>query len=209
MEVRLEGISKKFTQGWVFRRFSQTFSPGSSYAITGHNGSGKSTLLMIASGWLLPTEGAVSYHDKNVAVEPGRFFRYLDFISPYLELIEEFTLSEFVSFHFKFNKLPDSMSEPDFIHSIYLDKETHKYIKHFSSGMKQRLKLGLGFYSLNPVLFLDEPTSNLDEEGKELYFSLFQRIKKNKIIILASNQPEEYKNCDIVIKIEDFKVANN
>jgi ABC-type multidrug transport system ATPase subunit len=71
--------------------------------------------------------------------------------------------------------------------------------------MKQRLKLGLGLYSQNPVLLLDEPTSNLDEKAKNWFFKLLQTIKNVKLIIIASNQPEEFGICDEKINISDFK----
>ncbi len=209
MEIHLDGISKRFTREWIFKDVNQQFIKGKSYAITGPNGSGKSTLLLIASGWLLPTGGKVEYLNNNLPLAADRVYGYIDFISPYLELIEDFTLFEFIKFHFRFNRIAPGMSAKDFIHEIYMDAEKGKYIRHFSSGMKQRLKLALGFYSMNPVLFLDEPTSNLDEKGKEWYFSFINRVKGEKMIILASNQSQEYKDCDFIIKISDFKVTNN
>ena len=207
MEIRLDGISKRFTREWIFRNFSRLFNQGSSYAITGPNGSGKSTLLMIAAGWIMPTEGKVSYTIEGSPTDPSRFYRHLDFVAPYLELIEDFTLAEFVKFHFRFNRLAAGMTREDFIREIFLEKETDKLIRNFSSGMKQRLKLGTGFFSANPVLFLDEPTSNLDESTKKWYFDRFSLCRKSKMIILASNDASEYEKCDFSININDFKVT--
>ncbi len=209
MKIRLDGVSKRFTQNWIFKNVNQSFNQGNSYAITGPNGSGKSTLLLIAAGWLLPTTGKLNFLKNHQTIPGDRIYKFIDFISPTLELIEDLTLSEFLKFHFRFNELQKGLTQTDFIHEIFMDNDSDKYIRHFSSGMKQRLKLALGFYSMNPILFLDEPTSNLDEKGKDWYFSFFNRIKAKKLIIMASNQSQEYNVCDFIIKINDFKVTCN
>jgi ABC-type multidrug transport system ATPase subunit len=205
MEIRLEGISKRFTSEWILKNFSYNFKEGRSYAITGPNGSGKTTLLLIISGWILPTAGKSLYTQGKIKVDPGQVYKHLDISAPYMELIEDFTLGEMVDFHFRFKNLVDGYSKNDFIEAVYLEKEKDKYIKHFSSGMKQRLKLGLGIYSAGSVLLLDEPTSNLDEQGKNWYARTIDQVKKRKLVILASNQPDEYGSCDEQIRILDFK----
>ena len=205
MVIQLEGVSKRFTSNWVFKNLSHTFTQGKSYAITGPNGSGKSTLLLIISGWVLPTEGSIKYQDNSIVIDPDRFYKNLDFAAPYLELIEDFTLEEFIEFHFRFKTLQEEITTKDFIREIFLEGENDKLIRHFSSGMKQRLKLGLGLFSLSPVLLLDEPTSNLDERSKNWFFDMLHKAKKDKLVILASNQPEEFKLCDFCIDITDFK----
>jgi ABC-type multidrug transport system ATPase subunit len=205
MVIQLEGVSKRFTGNWIFKNLSHTFLRDKSYAISGPNGSGKSTLLLIISGWILPSEGTVQYLEDGRVIDPDRVYRSLDFASPYLELIEDLTLEEFIEFHFRFKTLRPGMTTQDFIKGIYLEKDRDKLIRHFSSGMKQRLKIGLGFYSTNPVLFLDEPTTNLDERSKNWFFSSLDSAKKEKLVILASNQPEEYNLCDYRLEITDFQ----
>ncbi|HLF34462.1 MAG TPA: ATP-binding cassette domain-containing protein [Cyclobacteriaceae bacterium] len=205
MEIRLEGISKRFTSEWILKNLSYNFKEGRSYAITGPNGSGKSTLLLIISGWILPSEGRSLYAQGKMKVDPDQVYKHLDLSAPYLELIEDFTLREIVDFHFRFKNLVEGFSKNDFIEAVYLEKEKDKYIRHFSSGMKQRLKLGLGLYSAGSVLLLDEPTSNLDEQGKNWYTGAVDQAKKRKLIILASNQPGEYELCDEQIRILDYK----
>jgi ABC-type multidrug transport system ATPase subunit len=86
-----------------------------------------------------------------------------------------------------------------------LEKSTHKYIKNFSSGMKQRLKLALAFFSESPVMLLDEPTSNLDEHGINWYMQNIRSNISNKLILISSNQPAEYSFCDKIINLNDFK----
>ena len=71
--------------------------------------------------------------------------------------------------------------------------------------MKQRLKLAQAFFSESEVLFLDEPTTNLDSEGVSLYEALVQNNAGNRLLFVSSNVPQEYEFCEEVIKMEDFK----
>lgn len=205
MRIEVENLGKKYAKEWIFRKLDMQFDSQFSYAITGPNGSGKSTLLQTLTGVFLPTEGTVSYFkgDENIIEED--FYKHLDIVTPYLELIEEFTLDEFLKFHFKFKRLSEGVSIDDFVQHVYLEKDRDKQLQNFSSGMKQRLKLGLAFYSQSPICFLDEPTSNLDEQGTDWYLTHVKRALDKKLVIISSNQKHEYDFCDKVINIPDFK----
>jgi ABC-type multidrug transport system ATPase subunit len=71
--------------------------------------------------------------------------------------------------------------------------------------MKQRIKLAQAIFSDTPVLFLDEPCTNLDEAGYTLYHSLIQNYAANKLIIVSSNDKAEYSFCEEVIDIKKYK----
>lgn len=205
MQITLNKIGKKFQHEWVFRNINYQFFLGKSYALVGPNGSGKSTLLQIISGLLLPSEGEVVLHQGQKIIDPDETFRYIDISAPYQELVEEFTLSELLNFHFKFKSLKKEIDQKQLISKMQLEKSTHKYIKNFSSGMKQRLKLALSFFSDCPIMLLDEPTSNLDEHGINWYMQNIRSNISNKIILISSNQPSEYSFCDHIINLNNFK----
>jgi ABC-type multidrug transport system ATPase subunit len=205
MQIILENLSKKYNREWIFRGINKSAITGKPLAITGPNGSGKSTLMLIISGWTIPTSGKISYLQNDSRILDDEIYREIDFIAPYTELIEELTLEEFLKFHFKFKSLLSEITIEDIIRRANLNRDRRKYIRYFSSGMKQRLKLALGFYSSCPVLLLDEPTTNLDDYNKKWYFEEIKGIFGNKIIIIASNQPEEYTFAVDFVKIEDYK----
>lgn len=205
MRITLNKIGKKFQHEWVFKNINYTFQQGQTYAITGPNGSGKSTLLQIISGMLPASEGTIAFTENEKEVEPSHVFRCFDFVAPYQELIEEFTLSEFLDFHFSFKKLKEGLTKNELVKLTMLDSSMNKQIRNFSSGMKQRLKLSLAFFSQSPVLLLDEPTSNLDELGFNWYMKFVQKQKNHRTIIISSNQPQEYIFCENIIAVKDFK----
>ncbi|NMM48600.1 ATP-binding cassette domain-containing protein [Flammeovirgaceae bacterium KN852] len=182
------------------------FEHGRSYAITGNNGSGKSTLIKSISGALLATKGDIKYFDQQgKAISDEEIYKYLIYVAPYFDLIEEFTLNEALDFHFSFKPLVKGIKMEDLPKKMLLDGAQNKFIKHFSSGMKQRLKLGLAFFSDVPVVLLDEPCTNLDETGITWYKKQMQEIHSKRLIIISSNQKFEYELADFVLNMIDYK----
>jgi ABC-type multidrug transport system ATPase subunit len=205
MIIKVDKLGKKYAKEWIFRNLDYTFHSKAAYAITGPNGSGKSTLLQILTSASLPTAGTIKYSTDRTAIAEEDIYRHIDIVTPHLELIEEFSLVEFLSFHFKFKKLRQGLTQKDFLELVYLEKDSDKLIQNFSSGMKQRLKLGLTFFSESEICFLDEPTSNLDEQAIEWYLKHIQTILRKKLVIISSNQKYEYDFCDSIINVTDFK----
>ena len=204
MQILLSETGKRFNRDWVFRNFSYQFHSSGTYAITGPNGSGKSTLLQVIAGAVVPSEGTVTYKTDKKAIEADNAFRFLSVAAPYQELIEEMTLSEFLQFHKKFKPLLNSLSVTDIISMINLEASANKQIRYFSSGMKQRVKLAQAFFSDTPVLLLDEPCTNLDEDGIQLYHRLIEKYTTNRIVIVSSNDTGEYGFCREKIYMGDI-----
>lgn len=205
MKITLSKIGRRFNREWIFRNIDYSFESGNSYAILGINGSGKSTLLQVISGALAPSEGSLSYQTNHEEIEVEKVFRHLVLAAPYLELIEEFTLSEVLDFHFDFKKRINNLSNSELITLLNMEKSKDKQLKYFSSGMKQRVKLILAFCADTPILLLDEPTSNLDEQGINWYRSLVEKFTLNRLVIVCSNQSHEYEFCTNQILIADYK----
>jgi len=204
MKITLNNVGRRFNKEWIFRSLSTEFTSGNSYAILGPNGSGKSTLLSILTGNLTPSEGQISFSEnKDVAVED--IYKHISLAAPYLELVETFTLKELIDFHFKFKDFAAGVDAKSLVSILGLEKSANKEIKYFSSGMRQRTKLALACCCNSPILFLDEPTSNLDVQGVDWYRELIVNFTKNRLTIIGSNQIQEYEFCNEKIQITDFK----
>jgi ABC-type multidrug transport system ATPase subunit len=205
MKIRLSNAGKRFNREWIFRGADLEFISGVSYAVTGPNGSGKSTLLQTIGGMLLPSEGTVSFSvgDRPVATEED--YRYISFCAPYLEVIEEMTLSELLEFHQHFKPLIKGFSIKQAIAEIGLEAAAHKQIRYYSSGMKQRVRLAQAIFSDAPAVLLDEPCSNLDQKGIELYHRLIATYCPDRLVIVCSNDEVEYSFCEERIEIGRYK----
>lgn len=200
--VRLKGIGRRFNRDWIFKQVDYEFCSGSRYAVLGPNGSGKSTLLKVITGGLTPSEGEVLYDLDGQPVPTDRFFKHISVAAPYIELIEEFTLREMIRFHFNFKTYLAGWDEDRVLAYIELQSSLDKPLRFFSSGMKQRVKLALACFSESQLLLLDEPISNLDTSSIQWYHQLLEDSVKDRILIIFSNQPEEYKSCTQYLQLE-------
>jgi len=206
MNIYLDGIGKKFNTEWIFRTVSMELHSGESCAILGRNGSGKSTLLQIIAGSIHPTAGKIRYESGGREIPDNLIFRQLAMVAPYLEIIEDFTLDEMLDFHFSFKPYLAGFNAGKVREILDLKVRKSKNIRQYSSGMKQRVKLALAFFSDVPLLLLDEPMMNLDKAGMEWYLQLVREYALKRTLIICSNQHEQESGFAAkVISIEDFK----
>lgn len=206
MTITAENLSKRFNREWIFRDFTYAFTPGI-YAITGPNGSGKSTLLQVLWGQMPASAGMVRYAQDDVAIPGEEIYQYMGIVAPYVDLIEELTLSEIVRFHFSFKKARGNQPPDELMDKMQLTHARDKQVGHFSSGMKQRLKLGLAFFSEVPLLYLDEPTMNLDRTSTDWYWQQFNGLPSGVTIFIGSNHESEYPAQATKITVTDYKVG--
>lgn len=207
MQITLSNIGKRYNYEWIFRKVNYEFTNTSSYVILGSNGSGKSTLLQVIAGSLISSEGEIKYktNSREARIPVENIFQYLSFVSPYLELFEEFTLRESIEFQTKFKPFKGLTTE-EIIAITQLEKTKDKQLKHYSSGMKQRVKLALAILADTPLLLLDEPTSNLDKKAIDWYQNLITCYTQKRLVIVCSNQLEqEYFFCEKQVHIEEYK----
>jgi ABC-type multidrug transport system ATPase subunit len=205
LTIQVQKAAKRFHYEWIFKNLDLELSSGDSLAITGGNGSGKSTLLKCLAGATPLTQGSIAYRTESGQLEEESWFRSLAIAAPYIELPEEFTLLEGIDFHFQFKKRFGHSSSQELVELLGLEKHKHKALSQFSSGMKQRVKLGLAIFSEVPLLLLDEPTSNLDKQGIAWYLDTMDRSAKDRIVVVCSNEPREYAFCQKKISLEDYK----
>jgi ABC-type multidrug transport system ATPase subunit len=172
----------------------------------GGNGSGKSTLLRSVFGYAPLSKGEVRYSFDHKEVKQSEAYKHFSICAPYLELYEELTLREQAQFHFSMKPILPNIKHSEFIDLLGLKKVSNRPIKYFSSGMKQRVRIGLAIFSDVRAIFLDEPTSNLDKAAIAWYKQLIEDHRNGRIVLVASNQQkDEYFFCTEKIEIEKFK----
>ena len=145
------------------------------------------------SGARVATRGSVSFQLAGRKLDPDQAFKYMAFAAPYVELIEELTLPEFFSFHTSFKKMIRGMSYREFKDMLSYSYRDDQYIRSFSSGMKQRVKLAFALLSNVSLILLDEPCSNLDVQGRNWYRHLIDHELGDRTLLIASNDPFEFE----------------
>jgi ABC-type multidrug transport system ATPase subunit len=199
--IHTENLSKQFAGQVLYNGLNLDFHSPEKYVILGSNGSGKSTLLQMLLGYVAPSQGAIQYIHNGQKILDENIYKYLAFAAPYIELPEELTAVELVDFHFSQREKINDTTSLEILEKVGLLNAQSKYIKYYSSGMKQRLKLALAFYTHSQVLMLDEPCTNLDDEGIKIYHHLIETLTLNRMVIVASNQIEEYKFCERKLQV--------
>ncbi len=205
MKIQLSKVGKRYRREWIFRNIDYEFQQGKKYAILGPNGAGKSTLMRILSGHLSPSKGKIALSNKQQNLSADIYYKQISYAAPYIDLIEEFTLQEMLHFHQRFKPFLNQHTINDLIELLDFKKSQHKEIRYFSSGMKQRLKLVLALCVDTRIVLLDEPTSNLDEQGIAWYRSLVERYSGTRMLIIASNVLQDYDFCDSQLEILNYK----
>jgi heme exporter protein A len=180
--------------------------PGRTTAITGSNGSGKSTLVRILAGVMGPTKGSVTLHLNGAEIENAMRPMHVGLVAPYLNVYEAFTPRENLSFIARARRMTDYSDRIDeVLESVHLLNRADDAVSTFSSGMKQRVRFATAFFTDPPVLLLDEPTANLDVKGIDMVRTLIKdAVSRNRIVIIATNDPAEAASCDDRVCVEDF-----
>ena len=202
MKLKADSIRKEFAERTIFRDINFEISSGQSLAIVGPNGSGKTTLVRILCGLIGPTKGKISLFENENEIKREHIYKYIGLVGPYLELYEELTARENMNFFAKMKRV-DFADEKiqQLIDRVGLKGREDDAVKTFSSGMRQRLKYVFALLDDPQVLFLDEPTSNLDEEGIEIVYEIMVEQKMNKILVLATNDKDDLKFGDLQIAV--------
>lgn len=198
--IQARGITKKFNKALLFKDLDFSIASGKSLAVTGPNGSGKSTLLEIAALLKIPTKGTVRYAQNESDIPQDKIHSMIGFssfrINPYGDL------TGYENIMFVAGGAGKDLSRADeLLNRLNLYADRNKRVRHYSSGMKQRLRFLLAVINEPPVLFFDEPGANLDRQGKDIVYSCIDSLKKERIIIIATNEEEEAGLCDERIRL--------
>lgn len=207
-KLSLTNVTKTFGRRLIFKDINYDFSNGNVYGFSGKNGSGKSTLIKITANLLSPTKGKIIHTKNSKEIPSEKLHNHIGFVSPYLVLYDEFTAYENLIHFSKIRGIKFEKEKAKFLlNEAQLFDRKDDLLKGFSSGMKQRMKFIFALFHNPDVLFLDEPTSNLDKSGKDKVYEIILNEAKEKLIIIASNEESDLVLCSEVLDIESYKAA--
>lgn len=200
-----ENVTKAFGRRLIFNNISFNYENSGIYGIAGFNGAGKSTLVKVMLGLISPTKGKIKHLHNGKEIIPEKFHDFIGFAAPYLVLYDEFTASENLRHIAKIRGIQLNEEKVNYLLDEFLIYDRRNdYVKGYSSGMKQRLKYVFALMHSPALLILDEPTSNLDNPGKEIAYKIIETESVSSIIILASNEENDLALCRSVIQIENY-----
>ena len=209
IELKAVQLRKQYTHRRLFSELSFEHRSGL-LGVAGANGSGKSTLLRCLALLQGIDAGKIHWSRKQQEMTRQDFRSSIGFVAPNIQFYDELTVQENLDFVQKVSgfgqlSLSDNQVTPiDWLAKMQI-KDLAEYRYHrLSTGQQQRVKLAIAL-SRNPsVLFLDEPSANLDALGKELIKYLLADLRVNgTLLFLASNDPKELDLCDRILYLDD------
>lgn len=209
ISLHVQQLSKNFGQNRVLQNISFHHDKGV-LGIAGPNGSGKSTLLKCISGLLRPGSGSITWKSDQQVIGANAIKQKLGYAAPYISLYRELSVIENLRFLSKLRKAkPDHSSAKQLLARLELDHIAEKPYGTLSTGQQQRARLAAALFIGPDILLLDEPGSNLDEQGRILIKNIVARAKEEqKLVILASNSQEELALCDRIFSVKKEEVIN-
>lgn len=202
-----ESVNKTFGRRLIFRDISFNLNSSTIFGISGPNGSGKSTLVKIIANIISPSSGKLVHNFNGDEIKPEKLHNHIGLVSPYLVLYDEFTAYENLNYFSEIRGIFFNKGKAeDLLNKFLLFNRKDDLVKTYSSGMKQRLKFIFALMHSPQLIILDEPTSNLDDEGKEVVFELVKEEGNRNIVVIASNEKSDLNLCTNLIDLNNYKV---
>lgn len=199
MQVELRDIRKYFGQVKANDGINLTFRPGKIYALVGENGAGKSTLMKILSGYQPPTGGeilldgrVVKFHSPADALAQGVGMLYQDPLDmPPFRVVDNYLLGRSNSVRLDYKTARAELENLAARYGFSIDPNAT--IDSLSMGERQQLELVRLLAGGAQVLILDEPTTGISAEQKEILFESMRKMtrEEGKTVILVSHKLEE------------------
>jgi len=190
-----EKIGHHYAGRTILKDISFSINSGQCLAIVGPNGSGKSTLVKILSGLLSAKAGTYEYSESVGPLQ--RLQRRIGLVTPYLQLYRDLTALENLAFFASAHQVAlDNERIKALFTEVGLAGREHDALRSYSSGMMQRAKYVMALYHQPDILILDEPTANLDQSGCDMVYALIERMRSDKLVVLATNEPREAALAD-------------
>ena len=205
--VEAVDLNKSFGRRLIFNDLQFKFDKSGVYGISGPNGSGKSTLVKIIAGIIGASKGKIIHKSNDKEIIEEHLHDHIGFVSPYLVLYEEFSTYENLILFAEIRGISFNKERVDYLlNKFLLFKRKDDLLKTYSSGMKQRVKFIFALMHSPQLLILDEPTSNLDDEGKNSVYELVKEEGQNNIVLIASNEKHDLEVCSDIVYLEKFKI---
>ncbi|MBP2630065.1 MAG: heme exporter protein CcmA [Firmicutes bacterium] len=201
--IKLINIKKRYGEKILYSDLSDCLKSASCTCITGSNGSGKSTLLKIIGSLIAADSGQVAVFQDGNRLKRDEYQRLIGMVAPDLALYDHLNAIENIQFFAGFRNCNLTYETiVDNLFKVGLAGIEDKLVKTFSTGMKQRLKLAVLASSNLPIWLLDEPSSNLDLEGKSMVKKLIQEsVDSGKLVILATNEEQEVEYASHILNL--------
>lgn len=166
--------------------------PTGIFGILGPNGAGKTTFLRLAAALLRPTAGHVTIGSHDTVREPTKVRRLVGYVPQEYTLYANLTAWEFLDYMALLSRVENRRERvEEVLRVVGLQDVSHRRLKTFSGGMKQRVVLGQAMLHRPPVLLVDEPTTGLDPEERTRFREWLLNYGSQNTVVFSTHIVED------------------
>ena len=203
--INVVGLTKKFGNFTAVDTISMAINKGEVFGLLGPNGAGKTTTIRMLSCLISSTSGKASIGDYDISnkKDQQRIRKIIGILPENVGLYEDLSAYKNLDFYGRYYKLNSSQRREKIKYYLdWLDLWDKKDVMagNYSKGMKQKLAIARALIHDPEILFLDEPTANLDPEAARVVLDFLLELKKEqRTIILNTHMLDEAERiCDRV-----------
>ena len=214
--IEFKNITKSFNDKKILDNISLNIHPNEIYGLLGPNGAGKTTLIMILLGRVFSSNGDVFFDNCKLNSKNKSVLSKFGVVSQFDNLDPDFTVVENLRVYSSYFKMKKDLIEKrveDVLEFVLLEERKNERIENLSGGMKRRLSIARALLNDPKVLILDEPTTGLDPQTRQIIWNKLKALKKNGTTILLTTHfmEEAEKLCDNISIIDsgEIKLSGN
>jgi ABC-2 type transport system ATP-binding protein len=192
LAIRVNGLQKSYQNLHVLKGVDFAVARGSIFALLGSNGAGKTTIVRILTTLLKPDGGTASVGGFDVASQPARVRESISLTGQFAAVDEILTGRENLIMLAKLRKVSNPRRVADnLLERFGLTDAAGRRVSGYSGGMRRRLDIAMSLIGDPPVIFLDEPTTGLDPEGRIEVWQEIQNLADNGTTVFLTTQALE------------------
>ena len=187
--IRVQGLEKSYKELEVLRGVDFDVAQGSIFALLGSNGAGKTTVVRILSTLLKADAGTVSVDGFDVAAQPANVRESISLTGQFAAVDEILSGRENLVLVARLRHLEDPGTiADDLLERLSLTDAAARKVSTYSGGMRRRLDIAMSLIGNPPVIFLDEPTTGLDPQGRIEVWQAVKELAGHGTTVLLTTQ---------------------
>jgi ABC-2 type transport system ATP-binding protein len=210
--IEVKGLRKSFTDTEVLKGVDFEVTQGEIFALLGSNGAGKTTVVNILSTLLKSDGGTASVCGFDVSHQPEKVRENISLTGQFAAVDEILTGLENIILIAKLRGVPKpAQVADDLLKRFGLTDAANKRAGMYSGGMKRRLDIAMSLVGTPSVIFLDEPTTGLDPEGRLEVWKTVKELAGSGVTILLTTQylDEAEQLADKIAILNEGKIIAN
>jgi ABC-2 type transport system ATP-binding protein len=191
--IRVRGLEKSYPKLRVLRGVDFDVARGSIFALLGSNGAGKTTVVKILSTLLKPDAGTATVNGFDVAARPADVRESISLTGQFAAVDEILSGRENLVLVARLRHLKHAgQIADDLLARFSLTDAAARKVSTYSGGMRRRLDIAMSLIGNPPVIFLDEPTTGLDPQGRtEVWQAVKELAGRGTTVLLTTQHLDE------------------